>query len=89
MIRGSGAPLLFTEYYLQDCKANLAMLQEEAGSVEVLVAPMKNPWSAGSWERAPPAWGEGRQRLGRAAVICDNQHVAVVAKKEVAGLGNK
>ena len=75
---------------------------------------MKNPWSAGSWERAPPAWGEGRQRLGRsmvnikaaavtimfffssenstmdtydlllyrAAVICDNQHVAVVAKKD-------
>ena len=70
---------------------------------QVLVAPVKNPWSAGSWERAPPAWGEGRQRLGRsahrkqkaenstmdiydmlshrAAVICDNQHVAVVAKK--------
>jgi len=82
MIRGSGAPLLFTEYYLQDCQANLAMLQEEAGAVEVLVTPMKNPWSAGSWERAPPAWGEVRQRLGRAAVICDNQHVAVVAKKK-------
>ena len=77
---------------------------------QVLVDPMRNPWSAGSWERAPPAWGEGRQRLGRstyiigsndngiltensmmdihdlllhrAAVLCDNQHVAVVAKKK-------
>jgi len=82
MIRSSGAPLLFTEYYLQDCKANLDLLQEEAGEVEVLVAPTRNPWSAATWERAPPAWGDGRQRLGRAAVICDNQHVAVVKKKE-------
>ena len=127
-LRSSGAPLLFTEYYLQDCKANLDLLQEEAGEVEVskssislccrinreqeldgtampwwllkvgpvvcshrsnqteilsiltiiqkwnqqshhrhqvLVAPTRNPWSAATWERAPPAWGEGRQRLGR------------------------
>ena len=34
-LRSSGAPLLFTEYYLQDCKANLDLLQEEAGDVEV------------------------------------------------------
>ena len=26
---------MFTEYYLQDCKANLDLLQEEAGEVEV------------------------------------------------------
>ena len=34
-LRSSGAPLLFTEYYLQDCKANLDLLQEEAVEVEV------------------------------------------------------
>ena len=28
MLRQSGAPLVFTEYYGQDCQANLALVQE-------------------------------------------------------------
>ena len=28
MLRQSGAPLVFTEYYSQDCQANLALVQE-------------------------------------------------------------
>ena len=40
MVRQTGAPLVFTEYYSQDCRANLALVQETVPVTVLQVSPM-------------------------------------------------
>jgi len=83
MLRYNGAPLLFTEYYLQDCEANLAMVEEELeGCIKVVRPPSLNPYSSGTVNRSPPMWGGLRKKMGRSSVICDNHHIAIVKRKQ-------
>ena len=45
MVRKSGAPLVFTEYYLEDCKLNLEKLKKNTKkSVEIVLEPSENPF---------------------------------------------
>ena len=78
MVRKSGAPLVFTEYYMQDCQANLAMVQELI-QVKVMQEPTLNPFRSFMSERAPVAmWGREAGKLGRGEVVSDNAHVVVL-----------
>ena len=40
MVRQTGAPLVFTEYYSQDCRANLALVQETVPVTVLQVSPL-------------------------------------------------
>ena len=45
MLRKSGAPLVFTEYYLQDCQLNLEKLRQNTKkSVDTILGPSANPF---------------------------------------------
>lgn len=45
MLRPSGAPLVFTEYYLQDCQLNLEKLRKNTKKkVDVIQEPTPNPF---------------------------------------------
>ena len=82
MIRQSGAPLVFTEYYLQDCMANLAMV-EELTPVRVLHKPQINHFRSFMAERSPVAmWGTEAGKLGRGQVVSDNNHCVIVTRKQ-------
>ena len=83
MVRESGAPLVFTEYYMQDCKANLELVKDII-PVEVLVEPTLNAFRSFTSERAPVAmWGRDAEKLGRGRVVSDNAHVVVVKSGKV------
>ena len=45
MVRKTGAPLVFTEYYLEDCKLNLEKLKKNSKkNVEIVLEPSENPF---------------------------------------------
>ena len=45
MLRKSGAPLVFTEYYQQDCQLNLEKLKKNTKKkVSVILQPSENPY---------------------------------------------
>ena len=82
MVRQSGAPLVFTEYYLQDCVANLAMV-EEITPVTVLHQPQVNQFRSLMSERSPVAmWGTEAGKLGRGKIVSDNHHCVVLTTKQ-------
>lgn len=83
MVRRSGAPLVFTEYYMQDCQANLDMVKELV-PVEVVQEPKINPFRSYMSERSPVAmWGKEAAKLGRGGVVSDNAHMVILKHAEL------
>ena len=79
--RDSGAPLVFTEYFLDDCRDNLDVV-EGVVEVDVVKDVERNAFSSREVQRSPLAmWGRAARRLSRGRVMVDNGHVAVVTKK--------
>lgn len=80
MLRTSGAPLVFTEYYLQDCLDNLREV-EAVASLEVIREVDKNKMASLDPARAPTVmWGAAARSLSRGRVVVDNGHVAIVRR---------
>ena len=78
MIRDSGAPLVFTEYYDIDARANLDLVTQLC-EVKTVEEVKLNPFRSGLAQRSPRVmWGAASG--GRAPVIADNNHLAVVTR---------
>ena len=79
MVRESGAPLVFTEYYDQDARANLELVTQVC-EVSTVQEVRLNPFRSGLAQRSPRVmWGE--LAGDRGPVIADNNYVAVVRKR--------
>ena len=78
MVRDSGAPLVFTEYYDIDARANLDLVTQLC-EVKTLEEVRLNPFRSGLAQRSPRVmWGE--LSGGRAPVIADNNQLTVVRR---------
>lgn len=78
MVRDSGAPLVFTEYYDIDARANLDLVTQLC-EVTTMEEVRLNPFRSGLGQRSPRVmWGE--LSGGRGPVIADNGHLAVVRR---------
>jgi len=79
MVRPTGAPLLFTEYYEQDSRGNLDLVMSLVSNVTVCQEVTENKFRSFQSQRSPLVmWG--RASHGRAPVISDNNFVAVAKK---------
>jgi len=79
MVRPSGVPLVFTEYYEQDCRANLDLVRSLVSNVATCQDATENYFRSFQSQRSPLVmWGRASQ--GRAPVISDNNFVAVVKR---------
>lgn len=80
MIRQSGVPLVFTEYYLQDCQLNLEKLKQNTKkTVETILEPKVNPFCSRFAARIPA--GFGLRKYGRKNVLMSNDFICVVKAK--------
>ena len=98
MVREGGeAPLVFTEYYRQDCQANLALLQETT-PVTVLQVSLarltifviglllkdvrKNVFRSYQSSRSPLVmWSGLGDKVSRAPTVSDNMYSVVVVRE--------
>ena len=87
MVRSSGAPLVFTEYYHQDCRSNLDLVTSLVTEPELVVCQdvSLNKFRSHQSQRSPlVSWGQlSSSKLKRAPVIADNNHVAVVMRRKL------
>jgi len=77
MIRPSGAPLVFTEYYKDDCQLNLEKLEENTKKkVSVVLKPTANPFCSRFAARIPA--GFGLRKYNRKNVLMSNDFICIV-----------
>ena len=88
MLRSSGAPLVFTEYYDQDCRSNLDLVTSLVSEPEPVILSQDvslNKFRSRQSQRSPLVmWGQmSSSQLQRAPVIADNNHVVVVRRRTI------
>ncbi|XP_023323946.1 putative protein MSS51 homolog, mitochondrial [Eurytemora carolleeae] len=77
LVRRSGAPLVFTEYYEEDCKLNLAKLIEHCKCrVKVLNDCTSNPFCSRTAARIPA--GFSLSQYGRKNILMSNDFICIV-----------
>jgi len=77
MLRISSAPLVFTEYYLQDCQLNLEkIIQNTKKKVKVILEPSANPFCSRYPARIPA--GFGLRKYGRKNILMSNDVICIV-----------
>jgi len=80
MVRSSGAPLVFTEYYREDCQLNLEKLKQHCKKeVKVLKEVSFNPHCSRVAARIPT--GFGMRKFKRKNVLMSNDFICVVKDK--------
>jgi len=81
MVRPSGSPLVFTEYYREDCQLNLEKLKQHCKKeVKVLKEVSSNPHCSRVAARIPT--GFGMRKFKRKNVLMSNDFICVVRAKK-------
>jgi len=77
MVRKSGAPLVFTEYYQADCQLNLEKLEKNTKkNISVILEPTANPFCSRFAARIPA--GFGLRKYKRKNVLMSNDFMCIV-----------
>ena len=77
MLSSSGAPLVLTEYYLQDTNLNIDKLKDNTDKeVDVVLPPVRNPHCSQLAARIPA--GFAMRQFGRGNVLMSNDYIAIV-----------
>lgn len=77
MLRSPGVPLIFTEYYLQDCQLNLDKVDDLVEpELEVILEPQENPFCSSLPARIPT--GFAFRKFKRRNVVMSNDFICCV-----------
>jgi len=77
LVDQSGAPLVFTEFTLQDTRDNLTKVEKLVGEVETVIPPRRNPYCS----RRPVRCSDTTGNYIKNSVIFSNDYVCVLKKK--------
>ena len=80
MLRRPGVPLVFTEYYQQDCQLDLEKIQDLVEDVEVCLEPSANPFCSQLPARIPT--GFAFRRFNRRNVVMSDDFICVVRRRK-------